>query len=1481
MRNLKRALSLALAAIMVMGLMVVGASAASTYDNFTDKDEIVNQEAVNTMVSLGVLAGKDDGSYFDPTGIVTRGEMAKIVAVCLNGGKEPVLGDSTNIPKFSDVPSTHWAYNYVAYCVQQGIIAGRGDGTFAPDEPVTGSAAAKMFLCALGYRADLEGLTGNEWELNTNVLANQDAKLYEGLEGINASEGLSRDNTAQMAYNAVQANEVTYNNLQGDYAGVIQTDRLDTMLTRRFKVVKVTGILEANDKVSVAGAIGYRDNNNNWVTTGNDLYATALEGKSLLNVTDVTGAANVKYDGLYNAQSFTVDTSDEMVGQEIVLYVRFLNDLAPNASSATVIGEPILTSNNTVVETSARLKDASAVRSALREGGMTNIGNPAAFLYTENDVQPGVNTGITDTISGNLRPNVAVASYNERSAGIFQRFIDNDGNGTPDYIVQIVPVLSSVNSVNADRDTFTFTGIQDSISDADIVTDETLERNDVVLITKYADDCYYVSYPETVEGVVASWNENNSTVSVDGTSYGNSGGKMLNVSGVQQFLTEEETVDGTFIFYLDPAGNVLGYKETEAVIGNYAVVRGWDRTGNPQMGYSATVKLLMQDGTTATYDLNLAASAVNLGLIGAGATTKQKEDAITVPNYVGDPDNVDASGKYNEGTLLWDHLFSYTLNEGTVTLGRPEVMNDNYYSNTAADNHGALDAKVDTLSKNTASYATVGNGTVVANDNTVFFIKDSNGDYYVVTGLSKLPNTVSITGGETIAYQAPGSNTVLAKAIFVTSDKVYQSAREFVFVTDKYVRESVTNPTYTFTVVHPDGTTESMTTKTSETSIKNTIAEYDYTGSYVNFYTAATILNNLYVEDINGNTITLANIQTGKVEASLRVNADAKIWDVQEDEPAADSFSENDMVCVIKDADGAVKAGFIYDVMDSTTFAAAPTGLTVKGGTSANLAANAGEQLAIVVTPANGTTLKSITVTLTNAAGQIANTQSLTLNNNQGTYTVPAALAAGKYTMKVDAVVGAKGLNDYTYTTTFNLTVNAAGTTTATLTGNQTTNAVKTALATANYVQIDGNLTVDAALEIAAGKTVEVNGDVTTSANLTGTGSLVVNGGLTVGTGNAINLTSVKAETLTFSGAASIGAGVTVDVTGTEDVKLADTTTVNGTLNVAGDFYYNGKTLNGSGKVNVSGTTYMGSIMSGTVTVTTTAAVLLDDFTLSGGTLKVTGSITDESKSGTLTVSGGTLEVTANVTGEVAVSGTGTVKVTGSLTGDLTVSGGTAEVGSVTGNVTASAGTTTVNGDISGDMTASDSADVTVDGAVSGEQSNTSSGDVSIGDTKPAPDGTVKTGKLHDTRNESEDPEIKAQAIADADLVGTYTVSATLDSVTGEGTTVTVYNVTLTAAGLKQHQNADTPESMGYWAGISVKAEENQYYSFGWGQYITGTEVTKQITSETLEGEESGYCTFYRNFGASDMQNFFYVAIKDASGNITVYNVDCTGVTKA
>ena len=145
MKNLKRILSLALASVMVMGMMVVGASATS----FKDDEGIENKAAVETMTALGIISGRDDGS-FDPQGTVTRAEMAKMIAFALNGGKEVNFGLKNN-RTFPDVEPTDWFAEYVEYCVSLGIIGGRSDGTFDPYSNVTGQEAAKMMLVALGY----------------------------------------------------------------------------------------------------------------------------------------------------------------------------------------------------------------------------------------------------------------------------------------------------------------------------------------------------------------------------------------------------------------------------------------------------------------------------------------------------------------------------------------------------------------------------------------------------------------------------------------------------------------------------------------------------------------------------------------------------------------------------------------------------------------------------------------------------------------------------------------------------------------------------------------------------------------------------------------------------------------------------------------------------------------------------------------------------------------------------------------------------------------------------------------------------------------------------------------------------------------------------------------------------------------------------------------------------------------------------------
>ena len=66
MRNLKRALSVALASVMLLGMMMVGSSAKGI-DDFTDKAKIVNQDAVAVTSAIGLFDGYEDGSLVPRT----------------------------------------------------------------------------------------------------------------------------------------------------------------------------------------------------------------------------------------------------------------------------------------------------------------------------------------------------------------------------------------------------------------------------------------------------------------------------------------------------------------------------------------------------------------------------------------------------------------------------------------------------------------------------------------------------------------------------------------------------------------------------------------------------------------------------------------------------------------------------------------------------------------------------------------------------------------------------------------------------------------------------------------------------------------------------------------------------------------------------------------------------------------------------------------------------------------------------------------------------------------------------------------------------------------------------------------------------------------------------------------------------------------------------------------------------------------------
>ena len=173
---------------------------------FTDSADIKATEAVNMLSALGVINGYTDGS-FKPNDTVTRAEMAKMIYV-LRTGSDKATAYENATTKFTDVKG-HWAAPYIKYCEAMGIIAGKSATKFDPDATVTGEETAKMLLVTIGYDATKAGLVGTAWAQKSTALATENGLL----EDVDASLGLAlpRQWAAQMIYNAVDADTVSYN----------------------------------------------------------------------------------------------------------------------------------------------------------------------------------------------------------------------------------------------------------------------------------------------------------------------------------------------------------------------------------------------------------------------------------------------------------------------------------------------------------------------------------------------------------------------------------------------------------------------------------------------------------------------------------------------------------------------------------------------------------------------------------------------------------------------------------------------------------------------------------------------------------------------------------------------------------------------------------------------------------------------------------------------------------------------------------------------------------------------------------------------------------------------------------------------------------------------------------------------------------------------------------------------------------------------
>ena len=763
MKTLNKTLSLILALAMVFGLMGVASAA------FTDQSKITHTTAVDTCVALNIINGRTDGSY-DPTGIVTRAELCKMICVAYNGGVTPTLATTTT-PTYTDTAS-NWASAYIEYCTKLGIVAGNGDGTFSPDATVTGTQAAKMMLIALGYNAANEGFTGTNWDTAVNVRANE-KKLYDQLVSFDPAAGLSRDNAAQMIYNMLYATEV-------EYTYSITTDSSG----------KVTTVASVGDK--------YLDKSTNtklkFVTDKYDL--TSVDGI----------VSDVEYDQTSKLYAITLVTTDDAnTDTTIGTYysatdyesfyrqnVRILYKSDADVDEANVYGIVALKSSVVLSGVLGQLSDATLAESSLKYNGTTykfdktlattpvyynldsttGVVNDFSTLYTA--VAANYTAWYKYQIGASSTETALDAGY---ALGYTYKMVDNDGDGKIDLVVAYPVSAAKVTAVTSTTikagDTYT-------IADENVYSGAA--KGDYAKITAgtyTVDGKTKLEKITTMEGKVTATSTGKATIGgltlgefkylTVGTTYSD----VAQVNGFIWYATEgTSTASADYVALVEAVSGPSGLNKSQAV-------------------------LLKADGTEVTVNTAYDYTEAN-DINGDGDTTDAGEAAITEPTLV--TFSV-ASSKYTLTPVSANNKSSYT-----------------FYAAPAASTYSYTDGTI---------------GAYTISDSAVVFAKTGTDTYKVITGAAlKSVHAlagVTINNAETDNLQILGTTSTTtgystAMVVFADTTGQVTGSIKYGFVTGSVATVLNSDNEYVSSVTFWDGsTTTTMTADANYTDYTNVV----------------------------------------------------------------------------------------------------------------------------------------------------------------------------------------------------------------------------------------------------------------------------------------------------------------------------------------------------------------------------------------------------------------------------------------------------------------------------------------------------------------------------------------------------------------------------------------------------------------------------------------------------------------------------------
>ena len=107
--------------------------------------ELWCNNAISTLSNMGIISGYSNGT-FRPSAPITRAELTKIAAGFFADNRVTSHYDG----RFSDVSGSEWFVSALEKAIEEGIVEGYGDSSFAPDQYITRAQACTIINRTLG-----------------------------------------------------------------------------------------------------------------------------------------------------------------------------------------------------------------------------------------------------------------------------------------------------------------------------------------------------------------------------------------------------------------------------------------------------------------------------------------------------------------------------------------------------------------------------------------------------------------------------------------------------------------------------------------------------------------------------------------------------------------------------------------------------------------------------------------------------------------------------------------------------------------------------------------------------------------------------------------------------------------------------------------------------------------------------------------------------------------------------------------------------------------------------------------------------------------------------------------------------------------------------------------------------------------------------------------------------------------------------------